>query len=65
MEAIPDTASQVAAWKAVITQRSFLRAGQSTPSLTCYALLVVAGLMHLPHEELQANDGVDDDDEQH
>lgn len=33
--------------------------------LTYYALLVVACLVHLPHEELQTNNGIDDDDEQH
>lgn len=33
--------------------------------LTCDALLVVAGLVHLPHEELQPDDGVDDNDEEH
>lgn len=36
-----------------------------SPPLTYYALLVVAGLVHLPHEELQADNGVDDDDEEH
>lgn len=35
------------------------------PPLTYYALLVVAGLVHLPHEELQADNGINDDDEQH
>lgn len=35
------------------------------PLLTWDALLVVAGLVHLPHEELQADDGVDDDDKEH
>lgn len=36
-----------------------------TPPLTYYALLVVAGLMHLSHEELQANNSINDDDEEH
>lgn len=38
---------------------------ERAPPLTCYALLVVASLVHLPHEEFQANDGINDDDEQH
>lgn len=33
--------------------------------LTCDALLVVAGLVHLPHEELQPDDGVDDNNKEH
>lgn len=28
-------------------------------------LHMVAGLMHLPHEQLQSNDGIDDNDKQH
>ncbi len=30
----------------------------------CTHMLVNAGLVHLAHEELQADDGVDDDDEE-
>ena len=51
--------------KVVIRQGNFLRAGHSASSLTCYAFLVVAGLMHFPHEELQADYGIDDNDKQH
>lgn len=50
----------------VMTRRgSLARTGRSAAPITCDALLAVAGLVHLPHEELQADDGVDDDDEQH
>lgn len=41
------------------------RCPERAPPLTCYALLVVARLVHLPHEELQADDGINDDDEEH
>lgn len=54
-----------AGWKVVMRQRNFSRGGHSASSLTCYALLIVAGLMHLPHEELQADYSIDDDDKQH
>lgn len=47
-----------------VTEARALGARLPAP-LTCYALLVVAGLVHLPHEELQADDGIDDDDKQH
>lgn len=51
--------------KEVMRRGSLARTGHSASSLTCYALLVVAGLVHLPHEELQADDSIDDDDKQH
>lgn len=38
---------------------------ERAPPLTCYAFLVVASLVHLPHEEFQADDGINDDDEEH
>lgn len=41
------------------------RCPERVPPLTCYALQVVASLVHLPHEELQADDGINDDDEEH
>lgn len=34
-----------------------------TGTLTC--TIHVTGGMHLPNEELQANDGIDDDNEEH
>lgn len=57
--------STPAEWKAARRAWRLLRAGHSASSLTCNALLVVAGLVHLSHEELQTDDSIDDDDKQH
>lgn len=60
---------QFAPREAAMWRESNLLPGTCCPErvlpLTCYALLVVASLVHLPHEEFQANDGINDDDEEH
>lgn len=60
---------QFAPREAAIRRESNLLSGtrfpERAPPLTCYAFLVVASLVHLPHEEFQADDGINDDDEEH